>query len=248
MCFADGSLAPAAPDAGPAGASRALTLTTADGAVLLAHETRAATPSSTGVVVLPDVRGLHHYYRDLTVRLAECGWEAVAIDYFSRTAPDDDRSEAFGFREHVDRMTPEGVAADVQAAVAHLRGLGVERVFTLGFCLGGAYSWRQSADTAGLAGCVGFYGRSSIVEPVQDRLAAPLLMLHAGADVHIHLEDTQRLAERVPDGSRLVVFDGTPHSFFDRTAREHAEACVQAWGEVRAFVGDGADELVELGP
>ena len=45
MCFADGSLAPTAPDAGTAGPSRALTLTSADGSTVLAHETRAAAPS-----------------------------------------------------------------------------------------------------------------------------------------------------------------------------------------------------------
>lgn len=237
MCFADGSLAPAAPGAGSAGASRALTLTAADGATVLAHETRAPSPSTTGVVVLPDVRGLHQYYRDLTVRLAECGWESVAVDYFARTAPDDDRSDAFEFWPHVQQTTPEGVAADVQAGVEHLRGLGVERVFTLGFCFGGAYSWRQSGDTPGLAGCVGFYGRPSLVEPAVERMQAPLLMLHAGADAHIPLEDVQAVADAAPVDARLVVFEGAPHSFFDRTAPEHADHCVRAWGEITAFLG-----------
>lgn len=237
MCFADGSLAPAAPGAGTAGATRALTLTSADGTTVLAHETRAASPSTTGVVVLPDVRGLHTYYRDLTVRLAECGWESVAVDYFGRTAPDDDRSDAFDFWPQVQQTTPEGVAADVQAGVAHLRSLGVERVFTLGFCFGGAYSWRQSADTPGLAGCVGFYGRASIVEPVVAQLQAPLLVLHAGADAHISVESVQAVVDAAPVDARMVVFEGAPHSFFDRTAPEHAEHCVRAWEEIRAFVG-----------
>ncbi|MCW2544929.1 MAG: Dienelactone hydrolase family, partial [Frankiales bacterium] len=74
MCFADGQLAPAAPGAGQAGANRALTLAAADGTELMAHECRSAAPSRTGIVVLPDVRGLHAYSRDLTVRLAELGW------------------------------------------------------------------------------------------------------------------------------------------------------------------------------
>lgn len=236
MCFADGSLAPAAPDAVPAGASRALTLTSADGTTVLAHETRAAAPSRTGVVVLPDVRGLHAYYRELTVRLAECGWESVAIDYFARTAPDDDRSDAFEFRPHVQQTTPEGIAADVQAGVGHLRSLGVERVFTLGFCFGGAYSWRQSADTPGLAGCVGFYGRPALVEDAVDRAQAPLLVLHAGADENIPVEDVRAFADAAPVEVRMIVFDGCPHSFFDRTAPAHVDACVRAWGEIRTFV------------
>lgn len=238
MCFSDGSLAPAAPFATvEAGEQRALTLTAADGNVLMAHETRAATASTVGIVVLPDVRGLHAYYRDLTVRLAECGWEAIAFDYFGRTAPDEDRSDAFEFMPHVQQATAEGIAADVQAAVAHLRTLGCTKVFTLGFCMGGSYSWRQSADTPGLAGCIGFYGRSAMSLPVVDQMTAPLLMLVAGADAHIPVEDPKQVADQAPVLADFVVFDDCPHSFFDRTAPKHAAACAQAWERIGAFVG-----------
>jgi carboxymethylenebutenolidase len=236
VCFPDGSLAPRAPFAGAAGPDRALTLTARDGNVLMAHEARAAAPSRVGVVLMPDVRGLHAYYRELAVRLAECGWDAVAIDYFSRTAPSDDRSEGFDFMAHVQQGTPEGMAADVAAGVDHLRGLGCDRVFTLGFCLGGGFSWRQSADTPGLAGCVGFYGRS--VQPLQvvDRMTAPLLMLQAGADPHIPVEDSELVVQQAPVEVELHVFEGMPHSFFDRTAPEHAVACDRAWGLIRGFL------------
>lgn len=237
MCFADGSLAPAAPFATfEAGEQRALTLTAADGNVLLAHETRAAAASTVGIVVLPDVRGLHAYYRDLTVRLAECGWEAVAMDYSGRTAEGEDRGDDFAFMPHVQQLTPEGIAADVQAAVAHLRALGCAKVFTLGFCLGGSYSWRQSADTPGLAGCVGFYGRSAMSLPVVEQMTAPLLLLVAGADAHIPVEDPKQVADQAPVLADLVVFDDCPHSFTDRTAPEHAAACDHAWDRIGAFV------------
>jgi carboxymethylenebutenolidase len=233
VCFPDGSLAPRAPFAGTAGADRALTLASADGTVLMAHEARASAPSGIGFVVLPDIRGLHEYYRQLTERLAECGWDAVAIDYFARTAPDDDRSDAFDWQAHIPLTTPEGIAADVQAAVAHL---GVERVFTVGFCFGGSFSWRQSADTPGLAGCVGFYGRPERVGPDLAAMTAPLLLLHAGADPHIPTEDVEKLASAVPVEAELHVFDGMPHSFFDRTAPEHAAECDRAWELIRDFV------------
>src|SRR4051812_1229790 len=125
MCFADGQLAPPAPGAGTAGPNRALTLTAGDGTELMAHECRSAQPSTIGVVVLPDVRGLHAYYRDLTARLAELGWESVAIDYFARTAPDDPRTDEWDFWPHVKLAEPATIALDVQAGVAHLQSLGV---------------------------------------------------------------------------------------------------------------------------
>jgi carboxymethylenebutenolidase len=189
---------------------------------------------------MPDVRGLHAYYRELTVRLAETGTEALAIDYFGRTAGSRDegadRSEGFDAMSHVKQLTPEGVALDVQAGAEHLRGLGADRVFTLGFCLGGGYSWRQSADTPGLAGCVGFYGRAALSLPVVGRMTAPLLMLVAGADAHIPVEDPKQVADQAPVETLFHVFDGMPHSFFDRTATEHIAACDTAWGLIGDFL------------
>lgn len=239
MCHSDDSRPPAAPGAVPAASDAPLELWASDGTRVLAHEARPATANGVGVVVLPDVRGLHEYYRQLAVRFAETGAEAVAVDWFGRTAPDDDRSEAFAFMPHVQQTTPEGVAADVAAGVAHLRERGATRVFTVGFCFGGAYSWRQSADTPGLDGCIGFYGRTSLVGDAAARMTAPLLMLIAGADANLPVSDAEALAQaagaRVP--VQLVVFDGAPHSFFDRSFAEHQDACARAWDEVLRFLG-----------
>jgi dienelactone hydrolase len=56
-----------------------------DGSYFSAHFAHPDLPSATGVVILPDVRGLHDFYRELAHRFAEAGQHAVAIDYFGRT-------------------------------------------------------------------------------------------------------------------------------------------------------------------
>ena len=237
MCHSDDSRPPAAPGAVPAASDAPLELRAADGTRVLAHQARPVTPSGLGIVVLPDVRGLHAFYRQLVVRFAETGAESVAVDWFGRTAETDDRSEDFVFRPHVEQTTAQGVAADVAAGVAHLRELGATRIFTVGFCFGGGYSWRQSADTAGLSGVVGFYGRASLVGDATARMTAPLLMLVAGADANLPVSDAEQLAAaaatRVP--VELVVFDGAPHSFFDRSFAEHEADCARAWDEILRF-------------
>ena len=53
---------------------------------MAAYAARAAQPGGPGIVVLPDVRGLHPFFEELALRFAEAGVQAVAIDYFSRTA------------------------------------------------------------------------------------------------------------------------------------------------------------------
>jgi len=92
------------------------------------------------------------------------------------------------------------------APVAQLRSDGATKVFTVGFCFGGGYSWRQSADTPGLAGCIGFYGRPQPALEVADRMQAPLLMLMAGADAHIPVEDTRAVKEAASVEADFVVF------------------------------------------
>lgn len=242
MCHDHSSRPPAPPVRGAVLSDSALRLTAADGTNLIAHAARAGEPTGAGVVVMPDVRGLHQYYRELTTRLAEAGIDAVAIDYFGRTATTDDRGEGFDFRAHAQQATVHGVAADVAAGAAYLRsdaGGGVDRVFTIGFCFGGSRSWAQSGDNPGLSGCVGFYGRPEVAADSAERMTAPLLMLMAGADENIAAADAEALAVRVRDrGVRadVHVYDGAPHSFFDRSFTTHQDACDDAWRRILDFI------------
>jgi carboxymethylenebutenolidase len=242
MCHSDASRAPAPPRDGGLGATGRLRLTAADGNELDAYDAHPAGASDVGVVVLPDVRGLHPYYVDLAEQLARAGYHCVAIDYFGRTAQTDDRSEAFEFWPHVQQTTPVGVTQDVAAGVAHLQsaeGGSVRSLCTLGFCFGGRNSLRQSAAIDGLSGAVAFYGNSALVDDLVDQVHAPLLILLGGADENIPPESFNPL--RAALGLRgidvqLHVYDGAPHSFFDRSFADHRDACADAWLRVIDFV------------
>src|SRR5262245_29595567 len=122
MCVDNDSRPPIAPIAGGSAGSEDLRLTSADGTRFMAHAARAASPSGAGMVVIPDVRGLHTYYKELADRFAEVGVDAVAIDFFARTAPSDDRGDSFDFMSHVPQTKPEALQADIAAAAAYLRG------------------------------------------------------------------------------------------------------------------------------
>ncbi|MGH9225832.1 MAG: dienelactone hydrolase family protein [Acidimicrobiales bacterium] len=237
MCFDVDALPPLPPVRGGATDHGPLRLRSADGTEFLASYAHPDQPSSKGVVILPDVRGLHPFYEDLAPRFADAGAHAVAIDYFGRTAGTAPRPEDFPFREHVGQMKPQQVDEDVAAAVAWLRGLAsgtVTSVFTVGFCLGGAMSWRQSAAGHGLRGCVGFYGRPDRVTDVVAKMKAPLLLLAAGQD-HTPVSAVEELAAAVPVEAEVHVYPAAPHSFFDRRFEEHQEACEDAWQRILAF-------------
>ncbi len=244
MCHGDDARPPRPPVRGGAEDRGRVTLTSADGTELGAYYAHPDTPSSRGMVVLPDVRGLHPFYEELTVRFAEAGMHAIAIDYFGRTAGvverGDERGEEFPFREHVAQMQPEQVEADVAAAVAWLRGLasGVRSVFTVGFCMGGGLSWAQAAAGHDLAGCIGFYGVPSRIAHRIPDMKAPLLVLAAGQDF-TPVEEVERFAvdvEAAGGSVELHVYADAPHSFFDRAFDQHAEACDDAWRRILNFV------------
>ena len=242
MCYGDDARPPLPPVRGGADNRGDTTLTAADGTELMAYYAHPDGPSEKAMIVLPDVRGLHHFYKELAVRFAEAGFHAIAIDYFARTAETADRGEDFPFMDHVAQLQPEKVDADIAAAAAWLRGLPgapVKDVYSVGFCMGGALSWRQSAAGIDLAGCVGFYGMPSRVEDRIPEMNSPLLILAAGKDF-TPVEAVEEFAGKVRDQGvevRMQVYPEAPHSFFDRGFAEHAEACDDAWRQILDFAG-----------
>lgn len=242
MCHETGSRPPAPPVVGEVASTAELRLTAPDGAVLAAFEAVPAGEPRAAVVVLPDIRGLHPYYRALAERLAEAGYHAVAIDYFARSAGASMREEGFDWQAHVPLVTAEHVLADVTAAAGHVSPDGTLPVLTLGFCFGGGHSWGLAGSVLAadgtLAGAIGFYGRPALLSERAADVAAPVLMLVAGADHAIAPADVVAVADDVRAGGADVevhVYDGAPHSFFDRTFADHADACTDAWRRIVAF-------------
>jgi carboxymethylenebutenolidase len=252
MCHETTARPPSPPIAGGAGAAsnERLVLDAADGNRFRAFGATAIDPEAPGVIILPDVRGLHPFYEQLAVRFAEVGIHAMAIDYFGRTAGIDERDEDFDFKPHRQQMTNEGTAADIAGAVTHIRseaGGGAARVFTIGFCMGGRISFNQAADRDDLVGVVGFYGTPHAGGPddarapmsLVDGYRCPVLGLFGSADEGIPGEALERFRRKLTEAgvpNELVVYDGAPHSFFDRSYEQHAEACDDAWRRVLRFV------------
>jgi len=249
MCFDHDSRPPIPPIAGGALDAQDITLEAADGNRFMGYLARAAEPSGAGMVILPDVRGLHEYYRDLTLRFAEHGVEAIAIDYFGRTAGIGDRGPGFEFREHVNQTRYPSLRLDITAAAAKLREVANPRsLFTVGFCFGGRLSFLSASLGLNLAGVIGFYGwpvgetynQSPAPADVADTFACPVLGLFGGADEGIKADAVSTFEGALAAAGvehQVTTFPGAPHSFFDRKADEFARTSAQAWDQVQAFIG-----------
>src|SRR5205809_6368164 len=251
MCVDNDSRPPITPIAGGSAGGRDLRLTSADGTRFMAYAARAASPTGAGMVVIPDVRGLHPYYKELADRFAEVGVDAVAIDFFARTAPSDDRSDAFDFMAQVGLTKPDTLQADIAAAASHLRskeGGVVRSLFSVGFCFGGALAYLQAASGLGYAGVIGFYGwplglkrwpdRPKPIDAVA-RYTCPVLSIFGGADEGIPqsaIDEFEAACRKAGVTHDATVYPGAPHSFFDRKQTEFAKDSADAWRRVQAFV------------
>jgi carboxymethylenebutenolidase len=249
MCFELDSVPPIPPISGGAPVrSEDVVLEAADGTRLAAFAAQPDEGGRVGIVVLPDVRGLYGFYEQLALRFAERGYPAIAFDYFGRTAGVSKRDDEFPYMEHVAQTAPETIAQDVLAAVEHLRspaGGSCATVFAVGFCFGGRHAWLATADGHGLAGAVGFYGstgeRNGEPGPTQRaaEFAAPILALQAGDDQNILPEHNAAFDAALTAAGvehEVVVYDGAPHSFFDRRFEEYADASADAWERTLAFI------------
>ncbi len=247
MCHDSKSRAPYPPIEGGAATGESTVLKAADGNEFAAFEAKADGGTKKGIVILPDVRGLHAFYEDLALRFAEAGVNAVAFDYFGRTAGVSRRADDFDFWPEVMKTHPDTIALDVAAAIDRVKEMGAEDVFTVGFCFGGRNSINQSARGHGLAGVIGFYGMVAArneedTDAPIDKVAAfeaPVLGLFGGADAMITADGIEAFGKAL-DGAgvanELKIYDGAPHSFFDRAFDQFKDACDDSWTRILAFI------------
>jgi carboxymethylenebutenolidase len=251
MCFDHDSHPPIDPISGGALDAGRISLTTEDKdhARFLAYLARPAKPTGAGIVILPDVRGLHPYFEELALRFAEHGIVALAIDYFGRTAGDDDRGEDFDHNPHVVGVRWDNLEGDMRAAVSHLRSLdpAPRSVFTTGFCMGGRLSSMSATLGLGLAGVIPFYGwptgpsRNGTPAPAEsaDKIECDVLAFYGGADKGIPAsarDEYDKALDKAHVRHETVVYPDAPHSFFDRKVEGFDNASADAWDKVLAFI------------
>ncbi len=250
MCFDLDSHPPIAPIAGGSLDHASLVLEADDGVRFLAFRARPTDPSGAAILILPDVRGLHPYYEELALRFAEAGIDALAIDYFGRTAGIETvRDDTFEFRPHVEQTTYAGLSADIRAAATELRGAegAAGPLFTIGFCFGGRLALATPTLGLGLSGAIGFYGSpvgarangTPIPVEVVDEMECPVLGLFGGADGSIPQPDIDAFDVALSGAGvehRLITYPGLRTASSTGRQPTSMPQSHAAWGEVLGFV------------
>jgi len=198
------------------------TLEASDGRTLhafVAYPERHA--DALAVIVIHENRGLTDWVRSFADQLAEAGFIAIAPDLLSGFDADHLRTKDFASedaaREAISRLDPELVTQDLHALKAYAANLpgGDGRVAVMGFCWGGAQSFRFATNAPGLAGAFVFYGTAPTDETALARIATPVHGFYGADDQRVNatIAATRAAMQKLDRPFDPVVYDGAGHGF-----------------------------------
>ena len=143
------------------------------------------------------------------------------------------------------------MVADLEAGLTYLKTpqLNAGRVGSVGFCMGGLYSYLLATHSTQLAAAVDFYGRIIYAEKTDNKpespidlapqLKCPLLCNYGETDASIPVAHVEQLRERLQLARqpwKINIYPGAGHAFFNDTRPSfQKEAATDAWNEMLAF-------------
>jgi len=186
------------------------TLMARDGHEFQAYLAAPAGRPRGAIVVLQEIFGVNGHIRAVTDGFAAEGYTAIAPALFDRVR----RGMELGYsgpdieqgRGTVQQLDPEQTMRDIAAAVAVVRHSG--RVATVGYCWGGALSYRAACEQP-IACAVVYYGNPGDASKTP---RCPVMYHFGSADKSIPLTEVERLKAADPRGI-FYVYDGAGHGF-----------------------------------
>ena len=207
------------------------------------------------VLVFMEIFGVNDHIRDVTRRVADLGYVALAPDYFHRTGPgmelqydDDGMAEGMG---HLGQLQADQMVADSEAAIAFLRArsdVKGEHIGAMGFCIGGHMTYLTAAST-GVKAAASFYG-GGIAAPQgpgggpstvgkTGGIGGRILCLFGGQDSMIPEDQVNTIREALDAAGtnhEVVVYADADHGFFcDQRPTYNADAAADAWQRVQGL-------------
>ncbi len=163
------------------------------------------TPAGKGpfpaIIVIHEWWGLNDWVKDQASKLADLGYEALAIDLYRgkvATTPD--------MAHEIMRGVPQDRARrDLQAAFTYLQSqssVKKDRIGAIGWCMGGGYSLDVALDEPTLAADVINYGHLATDKDALKKINAPILGLFGGQDQGIPPADVKNSVRRWINSAR----------------------------------------------
>jgi carboxymethylenebutenolidase len=204
------------------------------------------TPAGKGpfpaIIVIHEYWGLNDWVKDQAAKLADEGYEALAIDlYRGKVATTADMAH------ELMRGVPEDRAKrDLHAAFEFLQAqpnVKKDRIGAIGWCMGGGYALDVALQEPTLAADVINYGRLATDSDTLKKINAPILGSFGGQDRGITPDDVHKFEAGMKQLGKKVdikIYDDAGHAFENPNNKDgyRPADAADAWKRTVAFLAD----------
>ena len=205
--------------------------TTENGVQLISYVALPETASNekpvAGILVAPEWWGVVEHPKNVTERLAEAGYAAVAMDVYGEGKLTTDAAMA--------NMWMEQVLADQDMLMARCRlilndfsdqlAVDGDNLGAIGFCFGGKIVLDMAREGMPLKAVATFHGNPSSKQPADEKFTAKVLVAHGRDDSMVSMEAIEGLKQELDSADvdyTIDVYDGAKHGFTNPNADERA--------------------------
>lgn len=205
--------------------------TTENGVQLISYVALPETASNdnpvAGILVAPEWWGVVEHPKNVTERLAEAGYAAVAMDVYGEGKLTTDAAMA--------NMWMEQVLADQDMLMARCRlilndfsdqlAVDGDHLGAIGFCFGGKIVLDMAREGMPLKAVATFHGNPSPKQPADNKFTAKVLVAHGRDDSMVSMEAIEGLKKELDSADvdyTIDVYDGAKHGFTNPNADERA--------------------------
>jgi carboxymethylenebutenolidase len=219
------------------------------GLFLPLHGARTPGPA---VIIAPTIAGIDDYILRAAHRLNEVGYAVLLIDYY-KDGLVPDLGTMPKILEAVAGLSDTEVICHVRSAMELLlerTDIDGDRIATLGFCIGGTFSFLAGCQVEGLAASAVYYGTLNYsattgrkpLSPISAAadLKVPLIGHFGELDGVVPVADVMSLRTALAASGKsfeIFVYPGAPHAFDeDFRGPYRPVAAKEAWGRTLAFL------------
>ncbi|MGD1937620.1 MAG: dienelactone hydrolase family protein [Cyanophyceae cyanobacterium] len=209
------------------------------------------------VVVIQEIFGVNSHIRDVTERVAQLGYVAIAPAIYQRQIKGFDRgydsAAVTEGRKYKEQTRADELLRDIQAAMDYGRSLPQGRAGScgcMGFCFGGHVAY-LGATLPDVGATAVFYGAGittwcpgEIGATVDrtDQIKGRLVGFFGTADPLIPLDQVETMRDALVKNyvdHAVKIYDGVDHGFFcDQRGSYNREAAADAWTQVVNLFSD----------
>lgn len=205
--------------------------TTENGVQLISYvalpEDASADNPVAGILVAPEWWGVVEHPKNVTERLAEAGYAAVAMDVYGEGKLTTDAAMANMWMEQV-LADPDMLMARCQLILndfSDQTAVNSDKLGAIGFCFGGKIVLDMARVGMPLKAVATFHGNPTPKQPADDKFTAKVLVAHGRDDSMVSMdaiEDLKRELDAADVDYTIDVYDGAKHGFTNPNADKRA--------------------------